>query len=284
MHHQLYRRETKMDAFSNSPERAKQELLKEMKAGKPRPEALPESISLEYLKEMPELFQHRRPPEHASQAHVRELMKAPKQGVPLRPIRVFWSGKKWVCIDGHHRLRAYRRAGWNRPVPVQAFMGTLDEAIGLAASENSKDSLAMVSSEKTNAAWRLVCTTELSNLRIVGATGTSERTITTMRGILKRLREMFPGEEPSGWSWMQARAKASGEEGDRAEFDLNEEAQQLANRLLKTFDKRLGDNLELLAEALEIYDKRLPGALGRYWRQAATEYDEAGEPLEDTEF
>lgn len=277
-------RGTNVNTTDSSPEEAKSKLLKEMEAGKPRPEVLPESIPLERLREMPELFQHRLPPEHVSQSHVRELMKAPERGAPLRPIRVFWSGKQWVCIDGHHRLRAYRRAGWKHPVPVQAFTGTLDEAIGLAGAENAKDTLAMASSEKTNAAWRMVCTTELSNARIVAALGTSERTITTMRGTFRRLREMFPGEWPSGWTWMQARAKASGEGNDRAEFDLNEEAQALANRLLKAHGQRLGKNLEVLAVALEIYDKRLPGALGHYWREAASEYDEAGEPLDDTEF
>lgn len=273
-----------MSTFSDSPEQAKRELEEAVRSGKPAPRPAPSSLSLGRIVEIRELFQHRMPPEHASQAHVRELMKDPKGGKPLEPIDVFWSGKQWVCINGHHRLRAYRAVKWQGHIPVRAFAGSLDEALGFAGEDNRKDKLPMSSTEKTNAAWRLVCLTALSKAAIVEKMGVSDGIVAKMRRVLATLRKQYPDEDPAGMTWLQARSRASGEEDDRAEFDLNEAAQQLANRLLKAHGEHLGKNLEVLAEALAIYDKRLPGALGHYWRDEAGEFDEAGEPLESTEF
>ena len=98
------------------------------------------------------------------------------------PITVYWIGKTWCCIDGHHRLKAYQaeRKMWST-VPVQVFSGTLDSAIGRALEGNSKDKLPMQRQEKSGAAWRLVVGTSLSKAIQAQASGVSESQIALMR-------------------------------------------------------------------------------------------------------
>jgi hypothetical protein len=78
------------------------------------------------------VFQHRRPARDASDRHVRELADAVKAHGTLAPVTVWWDGKHWSCIDGHHRHQAYM-AGHRSDVPVEVFEGTPEEAVARAA-------------------------------------------------------------------------------------------------------------------------------------------------------
>ena len=54
-------------------------------------------------------------------------------------------GEHYYVIDGHHRVDAYHSAKWSRPIPVEVFHGTVDEARIEALVRNSKDKLRMTS-------------------------------------------------------------------------------------------------------------------------------------------
>jgi uncharacterized ParB-like nuclease family protein len=61
--------------------------------------------------------------------HLGELKRALQAKGELDPITVLKVGGEWLCLDGHHRLEAYRQAGGRRThIPVRVFGGNLEDA------------------------------------------------------------------------------------------------------------------------------------------------------------
>lgn len=237
--------------------------------GKKRPEVIPVRLTLNQIKLHPEVFQHRRPPKHISEIHIKELAKTPKDGRDLDPITVWWGGVKWVCIDGHHRYAACRQAREVDDVPVDVFTGTLEEALARAAEGNTHDKLAMGKGEKAGAAWRLTVSTTLSKAKVVAATGTSDRAVANMRAVKLKLLKKDPDADLSELSWMEARAEALGKTLKEVDWDkeMEKEAQKFAERLAKVFGTRPYQRRESFARALEIYDGQLPAFLREFWQE-----------------
>ncbi|MDP2397749.1 MAG: ParB/Srx family N-terminal domain-containing protein [Burkholderiales bacterium] len=245
---------------------AKRALTNQIERGQPQPIANPTKLPIDVIGELPEVFQHRMPLEHQSSYHVKELAKALRSGQPLTAITVFWAGTGWLCVDGHHRLNAYRSAGWKKNIPVFAFTGTLDQAINRAAM-NTYDKLPMHRGEKANAAWRLVVATSLSKAKIVHSTSVSDGSVAHMRRVFKTLEAREPGRDLSELVWEDARRESSGQEKAEVDWEsqIQVEAQQFANTLAKAFGKRAHLRLEAFANALEIYNPRLRPFLSDYW-------------------
>jgi len=241
---------------------------------KPAPAVAPTALPLDDIKICEAVFQHRSGLPAHSAAHVDTLTKALDRGqlrIPLAPLTVFWIGKHWYCIDGHHRIKAYRKALYCLPVPVIVFKGTLDQAMAEALRGNSRDKLQMPQKEKTDAAWRMVVGSELSKKEIAEAAGISESTVANMRRVQAKLRD----EKLDTFSWSMARVLASGqgmEQGEREEW-VEREAQELANSLVKTYGKKLGNNIEVTARALETYSTHLASGLAEYWASMSDEDD-----------
>ena len=59
-------------------------------------------------------------------------------------------------MDGHHRLAAYKTAGWKGDIPAIVFNGSLDEAVREALRRNRETKLPMTAKDRREAAWRLV--------------------------------------------------------------------------------------------------------------------------------
>ena len=252
---------------------AKLALKRQIEKGQPPRIANPTKLAIDAIGERPEVFQHRMPPEFHSQHHVKELSKALCSGQPLTPITVFWAGHEWLCIDGHHRLSAYRNSGWKKSVPVFAFTGSLDQAICRAA-KNSYDRLAMSRPEKANAAWRLVVATSMSKAQVVQSASVSDGTVAHVRRVHRSLQARDPGRDLSVLCWEEARRERSGEEKVEIDWEARQvaEAQQFANTLAKAFGKRAQLRLEAFADALEIYNPRLRSFLSSYWRGDGGEF------------
>jgi len=96
--------------------------------GLPAPSDSPLTLPLSDIRIIEEVFQHRSGNLAATDAHVAALAKSigNSEGQPLDRVWIFWIGDGWCCIDGHHRLEAYKRAGYYLPIPVVVFKGTLD--------------------------------------------------------------------------------------------------------------------------------------------------------------
>jgi len=249
----------------------KRELERAIREGQPAPEEAPKTLPLEAIREYHEVFQPRGPAGYASKAHIKDLAKVPKAGHTLDPVTVFWIGKGWAVIDGHHRLAAYRAAVWRKPVPVAVFRGPLDNAMGYAGKANSGEKLPMSSSEKKALAWKLTTCTDLSKEKVRLASGMSDGFMSNMRRIYRTLIEgmRMDAGEVAQLTWFEAQKKVSGDEAGNEEIDFEardeKEAQEWADKLLRTIGKRGQQKPEVLARALEIYDIRLPVSLREYW-------------------
>jgi hypothetical protein len=251
---------------------AKRSILKRIKQGKSAP-ARVSKLRLRDVLSAPSLFQLRSNNQAASESHVWELIKHleryPEQ--PFSPLVVYWVGDGWCVIDGHHRLEAYRAAGFKQPIPVTVFTGTLDAASLFAGSSNAKDKLLMSRREKSDAAWSLVISTDNSKAAIAKALCVSERSVGYMRAVMKSLSESHPEKALDELSWLDAMQIHQGKDIDKhtgSEDWVEKNAQELANRLCKQFGKRLSHNFEVTMRALEIYDCRLLDVIAEQYAPA----------------
>ena len=97
-------------------------LTKAHTGGKPQP-SIGDSLPLWSIRTIPEVFQVRDPNEADSVRHIADLAGVIKAQGSVDPISVWWSGAEWVCVDGHHRLAAYEKAGAEQ-VKVKVEVGT----------------------------------------------------------------------------------------------------------------------------------------------------------------
>lgn len=265
---------------------ARKQLAERIKNGEPAPEGELKGLPLRDIHTCPAVFQHRSGNQAASRAHVSELVKSLKRNPerPLDPILVFWIGDRWCCIDGHHRLEAYQEARFKKSIPVTRYKSDLDNAIAAALRGNSKDKLPMSRPEKSESAWRLVISTDLSKATIANAANVSERTVASMREVKGKLISRQVNTLLDTLRWRDADRIAKGIEPMEAVSDdwKQAKAQAIADRLCKHFGKRLGENPEITAMAFEIYDSRLPQALSEWW--GIPEDDDDFEEDEESDF
>lgn len=246
---------------------AKDELKQKIETGALQPDS-PSTLLLSEIELMDEVFQHRTNSEWASEGHVKNLLKGLKNtsGKPFEPVTVMWGGNSWVVVDGHHRVKAYQEYGFNAPVPVQVFQGTLEEAFGEALRANVHDKLTMSSKEKTNAAWRLVIGTELSISATAQLSLTSKATVKHMRKVRDALSAKYHHGFLGQLDWPAARARYDGIEDEFGDNDgawLDKKARIIADKLTKTFGNELSKHPQALWMALDIYDDNLAYAFCR---------------------
>lgn len=188
----------------------------------------------------------------------------------LDPVVVWWSGERWIVIDGHHRVAAYRRATRSvKTVPVEVFAGDLDEARLEAVRRNQKNKLVMRQSERLEAAWRLVCTSDLSKKRIAESCGVAARTVATMRRRGNDVIEAKPGvwtwRHLAGERWERVKAPGFLAADNDNDFDpdaaVRKRAEGYARKLAKNFGRKPMEDPEGFALALALLNESLPGRL-----------------------
>jgi hypothetical protein len=242
-----------------------------------------------------QVFQWRTPQYNMipSDDHIFEMAKATQNTGALEPILVMQVADKYYVMDGHHRLAAYKTAGWKGDIPAIVFSGSLDEAIREALRRNTKNKLPMTTKDKTEAAWRLVkqgkpgdWPDSISEIREM--CGVGKGTVNRMREAWTKLHNGQYGDVKD-LSWRQAQAKLEGEEEQAFDKDswLEERAQKLADGIVRA-KLHLAKDIEITALALEMLDPGLPAALMAHWapprpfdptQLAKDELDEDGEPL-----
>ena len=230
----------------------------------------PRTLPLSEVHVADKVFQWRNRNENIapSMRHLEELTRVLKTTKkPLDPIVVTPVGRKFYLLEGHHRVEAYRAAGWRREVPVKHFEGNVVEAQDEALRLNIKDKLPMSRAEKFDAAFRLVRRGKKTYPEIREITTVSVRTLATMAEVL-RVRP-----DAAELSWNRARAlqfkKDEQQEGD---LDWQErKAQKLAEQLVHNVGPGFVRDADITARALEIIDGDLPKALVNQWFETAME-------------
>jgi hypothetical protein len=255
-----YKPETRSEAI----DRVRGEIISTNTAYYPKPSKLP--LSDLWIEEL--VFQQRetegREDGGTVPYHVDNLLRNLKAETDKRldPIVIWWTGVRWVILDGHHRHMAYTsfikeegESADNFHVPVKTFTGAFDGAFDYSSMANRKVSEPLTANERSNAAWRRVCldardgnSWELSKKEIAKRVTVSEGQIGKMRSTylkVSTLKNIWCGC-PLNLSWAEASELAN---GGRVVTDYTPDEQELrasdlAKRLGKTFGKSLHSDPE----------------------------------------
>ena len=270
------------------------------KGGVP-PEVSPTTLRLKDIQTEETLFQPRdslseKHYKRDSEKHVSEMAHAlrnsPVGQKTLEPIVVVSLGNKWFCIDGHHRLKAYMAAGVFVGLPVSVFAiqasgkERIKWAMHRATELNVREKLPMTGDDRSNSAWRLCVVGGASVAKVALITGLSKRTIANMRRVLEIVRKS-EGDESALYqlSWRRAlwQSRNAIAEKPLGDYDdkIEQMAEEMADRLRKTFALRLDNNPEVTARAIQIYSSRLPARLVEEWGPELFDDYEAQEDEED---
>ena len=256
---------------------AKALLEKERATGRATPEGLLTRLKLKQIALAPSVFQARQLhdfyEQSMSDAHS-ETLKACLKASPtqtLEAVVIWWSGKRWIALDGHHRVEAYRKLVKDPRVsllgvPVVTFEGSLEAAIARSIELNARDKLPMTYADKANAAWRLVADEAFSKSEIARVTTVHRNTLTTMGKVLGSLKKKHPRsyrDEALNLTWDEARRSemAQREHGDFEEYD-ERQAFEWCKRFRKLIGKKpIGIAAPRLIKALCLLSPDAPKAL-----------------------
>lgn len=184
------------------------------------------------------------------------------------PVHVWWSGARWIVVEGHHRHEAYRqreaRTGARPKVPVVAHVGmALSEAMGAAARLNDRSKEKITKAEKQNRAWVLVVMGEGSIATQAAASGASKSQISNMRVVREKLvaRRMADAQMMDA-TWQQCREWANG----KTQRDFSEGAQEARAREVAEWLRGCPvvhplKSPDVIARALEILSPAFTGHL-----------------------
>lgn len=217
---------------------------------------------------------------YRSRQHIQSL----KDGIlaskdhALEPIVVWWSGKCYRVLDGHHRLEAYRELKQSKKIkrdaiPVRIFDGDITDALAESVSLNSKDKLPMTKADKLESAWKMVCLDAGSKSLINKVTTISDGAIGNMRKAKAQFKESHGDgweEEILNYTWEDMKAgKKPAEINDEYE---EAQARKWAKELGKVFDTRPVKQPIIFARAIEIYSESLAKSLGEWWNPEEHEF------------
>jgi hypothetical protein len=231
---------------------------------------------VDQIKLKPELFQPREFSygfREVDKDHVKKLKRSIDALGELDPIVVVKLGRNWVCVDGHHRLAAYRAAGWHGLIKCEWFGGNVREAMDESMSRNKKDRLNVPQADKLEEAWKRVLLGNWSKSQIVTLCGVGDGTVAFMRRVAaayqdddkfaKEFRRRLGGHLTET-SWAQARLAFNGIEPK--EIGAETEAAKLAKRISARLTDLLSRDPAITARALMLYDPELPERLMEAWK------------------
>jgi len=172
------------------------------------------------------------------------------------PVIVWWSGKSYFCVDGHHRLKAiqnFNTAKVNKAqgdtqrrqaqadallVPVAILTGPLSEALAWSTRDNGKATITLKKRDKSDWAWKqavlhwggaidgkFVMARRCKDLHV------SERLLKLMKSTFVRIATIQPTLhkrdifELAEMGWDKARALAEGREIAESWDDEKREAE-----------------------------------------------------------
>jgi hypothetical protein len=174
------------------------------------------------------------------------------------------AGALWVCVDGHHRLKAYSKAKWKKPIRCEWFGGNVREAVDESVRRNAEVKLAMPNKDRYEAAWRRNVTGGWSKEQIRQICSVSSGLVSKQRKVLalyksnddhgRQFREKL-GMAIEQLSWRTAHMCYMDMEPQ--DYDEEKEAGQLARNLRRRMHGKLSENPAVTARALMIYDPKL---------------------------
>jgi ParB-like nuclease domain len=177
----------------------------------------------------------------------------------LDPLLVIKLGHQFICLDGHHRLEAYKRLEWKLPITCDWFSGTIRQAVDETIRRNSILKLPMSQPDKLDAAWKRTVLGWGSKAEIKKLCGVSESLIAKMRRVVRRYHEdsdagrlfrerLGAGLKIEDVPW--GHAHAAYHDFDQKEVNQEDAAAKLAKRIHSSFSDYLSLDPEVTALAL----------------------------------
>ena len=236
----------------DTPASAIERLKRESQRGKARPAKKPQKLSLSDITEEPAVFQMRDGGTDAARA--KQIGKGLGSKTDER-VHVWWSGERWIVIDGHHRIEGYRSSkAATFKVPVEAYVGmTLGEAIGWATQINAREKVPISREEKANGAWRVVLQGDGTVPQQAGWSGVSPAQINIMRKVRRVLLERgvtIAVMMVQGWDWSR-RIEKEQSESDWSEDVQNAKAQEWAQIITKALGGQATKDPDSLSLAIK---------------------------------
>lgn len=128
----------------------------------------------------------------------------------LDPITAINLGNAWVCIDGHHRLTAYKHVGWPDAIKCEWFSGSVLEAVDEAVRRNRTVKLEVPREDRQEQAWKRVLLGRGSKREIAVLCGVSETIVAMMRRVKARAEEATKEGKRCGGGWRDRSWKQHG--------------------------------------------------------------------------
>ena len=266
----------KKATISRTPKDVEQALAGAAREIKQPPSAKRETIEIvpKLIVTRPELFQPRGFYRGELDAgHVTKLARRIKTKGELDPPLVVKLGRKWVCVDGHHRIAAYTKQSWTGTIRCVWFAGSVSEAVDESVRLNDVAKLEIGRGDRYEAAWQRVVLGRGSKSEIRRLTGVSDGLIGMMRRVVqahkrkdafgKELRKKLPSIKDVTWS----NARSAYLNLTPSEWNYREDAAKLARALRNRMHGKLSENKVVTALALALYDPDLPGPLAAALRQ-----------------
>jgi hypothetical protein len=208
---------------------------------------------------------------------VKELATRIERKGELDPVLVVKLRGQWVVVDGHHRLAAYRKAGWNgKLIRCEWFSGTAREAMDASVSRNEKTHLRIDQADKAEAAWMRTLLDwdgknwSTSKKDVVHLTGCGEGTVAQMRRVFKWHYRQKTGSEETliGEKLLKALGTELGAHAwnkvkevvndiTPKQHDIDAAAAKLAKNRVTRMTTKLSDDPQVTARALWLYDPKL---------------------------
>jgi ParB/Sulfiredoxin domain len=224
---------------------------------KPPPDGKQQTVQIRpaQISTRPELFQPRGFSNSAllDNEHVKKLARRIDIKGELDPPLVVKLGKKWVCVDGHHRIAAYLKQpdGYylHNFITCDWFAGSVRDAVNESVRRNDVAKLEMRRGDKYEAAWQRVVLDWGSKKEIVNITGVSGGLVAAMRRVVKAYErkdtfgrelkaEMRGKLEDCTWS----AARNAYNNITPAEWDPREAGAKLSKNLRNRMHGKLSDN------------------------------------------
>jgi len=224
----------------------------------------PRKLKIDEILTLPDEFQPRDTGSDIlrSESHIAALVRALKTGEDLDPILVLPLGGSFVCLDGHHRLIAYERAGITKGIPISVFEGEFRDAWTQPIESNVKDKLPMTEAEKLEAAWVMLLTGEYTWDEIAERAKASRSTVARMSKAKRQLEE--EGLDISLHTWAQAKEIINGQKAAHDDSWVDKETRDIGRRLAKEFGPDLGKRPALFGGGIYHYSPTTsPFAPGR---------------------
>jgi hypothetical protein len=238
-----------------------------------RPQTTPEYVDLRpnEIEMRPELFQPREfsfGAKDVDKHYVKKLAGEIETAGELDPILVIRLGVTWVCVDGHHRVRAYQKVRWRGTIKCEWFGGSVREAVDEGMRRNRTVKLEVPRADRQEQAWKRTLLELGSKSEVVRLCGVSEGIVAMMR----RVKALANAQTEEGKAFRQrldapitekswSLAKLAYIGAEQTKMDIEARAGQLAREISARLESRLSKDPEVTARALAIYDPELPTPL-----------------------